>query len=138
MATQDLLVLFGYAFDFGYVAAGGGTRQMKAKTTALELDTSSRTYGGALGFDFGLMRGVDVFTDFSATMPLETKEAKQIPVTMGLAMSAQSGLRFDLTRKALDLALGVRYSSLAVSSSGAGGGETITAPFLSLQWGFDL
>jgi hypothetical protein len=137
IAQQELLCLFGWNFGWGYVGAGAGTRQLKATLEDGEIETYSRTYGGMMGVQFGLFRGTSFYTDVSGTMPLETKETQQQEVEVGLALNGEMGATFDLTRKSLDLSLGVRYSTLAVDFGGKGGGEVMTAPFLGLRWGFD-
>jgi hypothetical protein len=137
LARQDLACYFGMELGWAYVGVGPGTRVVKAKAVGGEFETYSRTYGGVIGIDAELTKGSRFFWDLQGMTPYDTKETKQQDVTMGLALDTEAGTRFEVVRRSLYFGLGVRYATLSVSFGGQTGGEVMSGPFVSLQWGFD-
>ena len=128
-------------YRLGYVYIGGGfSHSVMSASLAGEdfLELSARGYGATTGGFLPVSRGGMVTLDVAYVTGNGTLEGNQKTVTYGPRMDVTLGGLIDLTRESLDLAVGFRYRTLALSVDSTAYSEIQSTTFLGLQWGFNF
>ena len=131
--------IFNYRVGFVYAGAAFGTTQMTFTENGTEaMDCYGNTMGGNLGGVLPFGRGNSVHLDVTALKPMNVKDTQQRSVALGLKLDADMMLSFALTRRAVDLVLGFKYSQQSATVDNNGGVEKLTVPKVGLRIGANL
>lgn len=131
--------IFNYRLGYVYAGAAFGTTQIAFTESGTEaMDCYANTIGGNLGAILPFGRGNAVQLDVTGLKPMNVKDTQQRTVSLGLKLEADTLLSFALTRRAVDLLLGFKYSQQSATVGGSGGVETLTIPKIGLRIGANL
>ncbi|MEY2987169.1 MAG: hypothetical protein RJB13_690 [Pseudomonadota bacterium] len=131
--------IFNYRLGFMYAGAAFGTTQLAFTESGTEaMDCYGNTIGGNLGGVLPFGRGNAVQIDITGLKPMNIKDTQQRNVALGLKLDADMMLSFALTRRAVDLMLGFKYSQQSATVDNNGGVEKLTVPKMGLRIGANL
>lgn len=131
--------IFNYRLGYVYAGAAFGTTQITFTENGTEaLDCYGNTIGGNLGGILPFGRGNSVQVDITGLKPMNVKDTQQRNVSLGLKLDADMMLSFALTRRAVDLLLGFKYSQQSATVESTGGVEKLTVPKVGLRIGANL
>lgn len=132
-SSRDFLFL--YRFWYLHAGASMGTGAFKASAGKLSdaIDATYNSFGGVLGFTAPIYQGTKLACEAAGAKAAGVREATKLAVTAGMRLEAECAASFAVSRRLLDANFGFRYSSFAVTGPGAGGTESLTAPFVGLS-----
>jgi len=131
--------IFNYRLGYVYAGAAFGTTQIAFTEKGTEaMDCYGNTIGGNVGGILPFGRGNSVQLDITGLKPMNVKDTQQRNVALGLKLDADMMLSFALTRRAVDLVLGFKYSQQSATVDSSGGVEKLTIPKVGLRIGANL
>ncbi len=125
-----------WAFELGPVIGKSAVKASRAGTEILDVVSSG--YGGYFGMMLPMGRNSLLYVNAMSVANSDTIDRKERTITMGSRTDLEIGSRIGITRKALDVTLGYRRRTNAISESGTGYTELQTATFIGFHTGMDF